>query len=67
MTDTLHEDQCTFMIVSHRFILEMRNVLDKSCREYRNIHFMFDVFFFSKIATFVREWGRIWYSQRGHR
>ena len=29
MTGTLHEDQYTFMIISHSFILRMRTVSDK--------------------------------------
>jgi len=28
---TLHEDQCTFFILSHLVLLRMRNVSDKSC------------------------------------
>jgi len=38
----LHEDLCTFMI-SHSG-LRMRPVLDKSCRENQNTHFMFSNF-----------------------
>jgi len=47
---TLHEDQCTFLIISRSFLLRMRNVSDKSCRENQNIHFMFNYIFFSKIV-----------------
>jgi hypothetical protein len=32
MTDTLLEEQCTFLIISRSFILRMRNVSDRSCR-----------------------------------
>jgi hypothetical protein len=49
----LHEDLCTFMIISRRFLLRMRNVLDKSCRESQNTHFMFNNFFL-KIVPFMR-------------
>jgi hypothetical protein len=43
--DTLHEDLCTFMIVS-RWIL-LRNFSHKCCRENQNTNFMFNNFFFS--------------------
>ena len=39
---TLHEDQYTFSIISHSFLLRMKNISDKSCRETRNTHFVFD-------------------------
>jgi len=39
---TLHEDQYTFLIICHSFLLRMRNVSDKSCREYQNTHFIFN-------------------------
>jgi hypothetical protein len=38
---TLHEDQHTFIIISSSFLLRMRNVSDKICRENKNTHFMF--------------------------
>jgi hypothetical protein len=34
-----------------RWILIMRNISDKSCRDYQNTLFMFSNFFFSKIVT----------------
>jgi uncharacterized membrane protein affecting hemolysin expression len=36
ITDTLLENEYTFMITSRSFILRMRNVSDKSCRENQN-------------------------------
>jgi len=33
---TIHENISTFMIVTHRILLRMRNVSDKSCRENQN-------------------------------
>ena len=33
ITYTLHEDQCTFLIISRSVHLRMRNVSDKSCRK----------------------------------
>jgi hypothetical protein len=38
---TLHEDRCTFLIIS-RSVLRMKNVSDKNCRETRNTHFIFN-------------------------
>jgi len=36
MKGTLHEDKCTFFIISRSFLLRMRNVSDKSCTENEN-------------------------------
>ena len=52
ITGTLHEDQNTFLIISRRILLRVRNVSDKSCRENQNKHLMFN--FFPKILTFIR-------------
>jgi hypothetical protein len=38
ITGTLHEDQCTFFIISGPVILTIRNVLHKSCRENQNTY-----------------------------
>ena len=47
---TLHEDRCTFLIISRSFLLRMRNVSDKLYREHQNTHFVFSnlllIFFF---------------------
>jgi len=45
ITGTLHEDQYTFLIISRSFLLRMRNVSDKSCRENQNTCFVFSNFF----------------------
>jgi hypothetical protein len=43
---TLHEaDRYTFLIISRSFLLRMKNVLNKSCRDNKNIHFGFSNFF----------------------
>jgi hypothetical protein len=34
--------KCAFMIMSHSVLLRMRNVLDRSCRENHNTHFVFN-------------------------
>jgi hypothetical protein len=36
---TLHEDLCTFMIISRSILLRMRNVSDRSCTENQNSDF----------------------------
>jgi hypothetical protein len=51
---TLREDQYTSSIISRSILLRIKNVSDKSCRETRNTHFMFNKIFFSKIVPFVR-------------
>ena len=43
---TLLEDQYTFSIISLSFLLRMKNVSNKSCRETRNTHFMLSNVFF---------------------
>ena len=53
ITDALHEDQNTFLITSRSFLLRMRNISDKSCRENQNTHFMFNNVS-SKIVPFMR-------------
>jgi len=55
--DTLHEDQSTFSITSRSFLLRMKSISDKSCRETRNTHFMFnDFFFFENRAVYKIMW-----------
>ena len=55
ITGTLHGDKYTYLIISLSFLLRMKNVSDKSCRENENAHFVFNiVIFFSKIVPFVR-------------
>jgi hypothetical protein len=38
MTGTLHEDLCTFTIISRSVLVKIRNASDKSCRENQNTH-----------------------------
>ena len=38
MTGTLHEDRYTFLIISRSFLLRMKNVSDKICRENQITH-----------------------------
>jgi len=48
ITDILHEDQYTFMITSRSFLLKMRKISNKSCKENEN-------FFPPKIVPFMRQ------------
>jgi hypothetical protein len=44
ITGTLHEDVFTFMTISCRILLRMRNVSNKSYKENQKTHFMFKTF-----------------------
>ena len=41
---TFHEVLSTFVIICCLILVRMRNVLDKSCRENQNTHFIFSNF-----------------------
>jgi hypothetical protein len=45
ITSTLLGDQCTFLKISHSFLLRMRNVPDKNCTENQNTHFTLNTIF----------------------
>jgi len=52
MKGTLHEDQCTSLIVSRLFILRTRNTPHKICSENQNTHFGFsNIFSFENHAV----------------
>jgi hypothetical protein len=53
---TLHEDLCTFMIISCSILLRTRNVSDNSCRENHNPHFMFNNSFSENRAFYEIMW-----------
>jgi len=54
ITDTLRGDVCTFITISCPFLLRMKDVSDKICRENQNTHFMFsNLFFFRKSRRFI--------------
>ena len=42
ITGTLHEDICTFMIISYYILLTARNVSDKICGKNQEAHFLFN-------------------------
>ena len=52
ITDTLHADQYTFMIISRSVLRRMRNAADKNAEKIKT-HFMFSNFFFSEIVPFM--------------
>jgi hypothetical protein len=56
---TVHEDLCTFLIITRSVLLRMRNV-SESWREYQNIQFIFNYFL---MVPFVRQCGK--YSTAG--
>jgi hypothetical protein len=65
---TLHEFECTFMIIRRWILLRTRNVSDKSCRENQNTHFVFNnIFFFESLPVYELMWKKnIYWSRRGH-
>jgi len=51
---TLHDNKYTLLSISRSFLLKMKNILDKICREKENTHFVSsNHFFFSKIMSFI--------------
>jgi len=56
MTDTLHEDLYTFMIVFSSVLLRVRNVSDRSWRENQNKYFMFSKLFIENRAVYEIMW-----------
>jgi hypothetical protein len=52
ITDTLHEDQCTILIISGSILLRIRVFSDKNCRENEIRHYRFNSLF-SKIVPFM--------------
>jgi len=50
ITDTLHEDLCTLMIISRPVLLRMRYVSGENRTENQNTHFMFNNFFFENLS-----------------
>jgi hypothetical protein len=53
---SLHEDLSKFMIISHRIFLRLSNVVDKSCRENQNTHFVLNEFFSENCANYEIMW-----------
>jgi hypothetical protein len=55
-----HEDLNAFMLTSRSFLLRMRTVRDKSCRENRNTHFTYSNFIPENrtLWNYVEKYGR---------
>jgi hypothetical protein len=49
---TIHEDLCTFMLISRWILLRMRNVSDKCYRENKKTHILCSETFFRKSCRF---------------
>jgi hypothetical protein len=62
---TLHEELCTFMIISRLILLRMRNVSDKSCRENQNT-FCVQYFFFENHVVYEIMWENMVQRGRPH-
>jgi len=50
ITNNLREDQYIFFTTSRSFLLKVRNVSEKSCRENQNKHFVINKFFKKKLC-----------------
>ena len=59
MAGSLHEDQYTFLITSRSFLLRMRNVSDKSCRENQNTSFVFSTLSSPPPRKLCRLWDKV--------
>jgi len=58
ITGTIHEDHDTLLLVSRLFLIRLRNVSDKSCKETQNTHFKYNNFYFENRA-FKRSRGKL--------
>jgi len=56
---TLLEDQYIFFIISHSFLLRVRNISDKRYRENQNTYLEFDNFFLKKLVLYDIIWKNI--------
>jgi hypothetical protein len=56
MTGTLHEDQYTFLIISHLILLQMKNVSDKIVGEIKSCILCPVSFFFFNLAIYEIMW-----------
>jgi hypothetical protein len=54
ITGTLHEDQYTLLIIYRSFLLRMRTISSRSCRESQNLRFMFKTLFFLSRAVYEK-------------
>jgi len=54
MTGTVHEDQCTFMIMSRKSLLRMENFSDKMVQKIKTRILYWKTFLFTKILFSMR-------------
>ena len=52
--DTLHEDRYTFLIIFPSFLLRVRNISGKICRENHSAHFMKVMLFMRYVEKYSR-------------
>ena len=64
ITGTIRADQYTFLIISRSILLRMRNVSDKSCREYQNTHFVSSSSFLDNGTVYEIMWKNTIESER---
>jgi hypothetical protein len=55
---TLHEEKCTVLIISHLFLLRIRNISDRICRKNENTFYL-QYFFFENRAFYDIIWKNI--------
>ena len=56
MMGIVHEDVCTFLLLSRSFLLRMRNVSDKLCTETQNTRIMLNNFFLKIVPLMKKMW-----------
>ena len=66
ITDFSHENFCTFMTIPRLIILKMGNISGKVAEKIKALK-MCPVTFFFTVVPFMTKYGKIRYSQTGHR
>jgi hypothetical protein len=56
ITDTLHEDVGTIMIISHWILLRIKNICDRKCKQNEKSHFISRNFFSQNRAVYEIMW-----------
>jgi hypothetical protein len=59
ITGYLHEDRCTFFIITRSVLRRMGIVSGESCIENQDTHFMLNVFFFENRSVYDIIWKNI--------
>ena len=55
---TLHEDQCTFSIICHSFLLRMKSFSDK-CVDKLEVHILCSATFFENLVIYEIMWKNV--------